>query len=89
MFHSSIIPVGLPVSTVLGVMLALALNSTGMAAAEVLVWAKTVTALSNLLAGGAKNLAMLDYASLLVMRPISLFISLTAVAGVVGVATAA
>lgn len=84
MFHSSVIPVGLPVSTVLGATVVVLLGAAGMAPAEILGWAKAVTAVSNIVAGGAKNLAMIDPASLLVVRPTSVLVSLGLVAAWAG-----
>ncbi len=75
MFHSSVLPVGLPVGLVLGAIAIFAMKALGISPVEVAASAKLIGGLANVVAGGAKNLAMLDIPSLLTVRWLSLLLT--------------
>ncbi len=84
-FHSSVLPVGLPAGLVLAAFSFFALRLSGdLPTAQLLLIAKLVGGVANLLIGAAKNIAMGDGASLLVMRPLSLWVTLLLIGGMVG-----
>lgn len=84
MFHSSLLPVGMPVSIFLGLLAAMVLNNMHLAQMDVLFWAQAVTLISNILVGGMKNIAMVDWFSLVAVRPLSLGFSLFVVVAMIG-----
>lgn len=80
-FHSSIVPIGLP----LGVATGWAVHSVAMYggaapadAAAIAAWAALAV---NTIVGGAKNLALLDVLSLVTVRPVSGAITFYSVLG--------
>ncbi|MBU6166269.1 MAG: hypothetical protein KGQ52_09045 [Alphaproteobacteria bacterium] len=84
MFHSSAVPVGLPVGVGLAFLLFIVMKMLGIPAAEVAAAAKFVGGVANIVAGGTKNLMLLDPASLVMVRPLSFMLTLGLIAAFAG-----
>ncbi len=80
MFHSSVVPIALPVSLILGMMFFTMFNRMDLDPASSLAAAKIATGLVNVAIGIPKNLVAFDILSLLLVRPVSL----VAAVGLVG-----
>jgi hypothetical protein len=81
MGHSSIVPIALPISIVIGVAFySFFHGSCGMDPASSIVLAKIACGVANLGIGIPKNALLGDILSLVAVRPISLVAAVTAVA---------
>lgn len=81
-FHSSVLPVGLPAGLVLAAVTFFALRmGSDLPTAQLLLIAKLVGGGANVLIGSAKNIAMIDPHSLVLIRPLSLWMTLVLIGG--------
>ena len=77
MFHSSAIPIALPVSVIIGLIFYGIFHSLDPNVADSIYAAKLCTAIVNLLIGIPKNAIAGDILSLIIVRPISLIAALS------------
>ncbi|MEY2883647.1 MAG: hypothetical protein RL490_1371 [Pseudomonadota bacterium] len=84
MFHSSVVPVALPLSLVIGIIFYSIFNSLGSDPVTSVAAAKTMLSITNVLVGIPKNLIVGDILSLLFVRPLSLVAGLSIIGAMVG-----
>jgi hypothetical protein len=76
MFHSSVVPIALPVSVITGLIFYSIAHSLGLDAMNIITATKIFTAAVNLIVGIPKNAITGDILSLIFVRPISLIAAL-------------
>jgi hypothetical protein len=76
MFHSSIVPIALPISVITGLIFYGIAHSLGLNTIDIVTSTKICTAIVNLAVGIPKNVIFGDVLSLIFVRPISLIAAL-------------
>jgi hypothetical protein len=76
MFHSSVVPIALPISVITGLIFYGISHNLGLNAMNVITATKVCTAIINLAVGIPKNAITGDILSLIIVRPISLITAL-------------
>lgn len=75
-FHSSVVPIALPISVITGVIFYGIAHSLGLNTIDIITSTKICTAIVNLAVGIPKNAVFGDVLSLIFVRPISLIAAL-------------
>jgi hypothetical protein len=76
MFHSSVVPIALPISVITGLIFYGIFHSLGLNTVNVITATKACTAIVNLAVGIPKNAIAGDILSLIFVRPVSLITAL-------------